>query len=52
MNKLAIYLRLSIEDYQKKEESESIHNQREYIKGYIKKHNDLIGYEILEYVDD
>jgi putative conjugative transposon site-specific recombinase len=52
MNKLAIYLRLSIEDYQKKEESESIHNQREYIKAYIKKHNDLMGYEILEYVDD
>ena len=52
MNKLAIYLRLSIEDYQKKEESESIHNQREYIKGYIKKHNDLMEYEISEYVDD
>ena len=33
-----MYLRLSIEDYQKKGESESIHNQREYIKAYIKEH--------------
>ncbi len=32
MNKLAIYLRLSNEDYDKEGESESIHNQREYIK--------------------
>jgi len=52
MNKLAMYLRLSIEDYQKKGESESIHNQREYIKAYIKEHKDLMGYEISEYVDD
>ena len=36
MNRLAIYLRLSKEDYQKKEESESISNQREYIRNYIK----------------
>ena len=52
MSKLAIYLRLSIEDYQKEGESESIHNQREYIKSYIKEHNDLTGYEVSEYVDD
>ena len=52
MNKLAMYLRLSIEDYQKKGESESIHNQREYIKAYIKEHKDLMEYEISEYVDD
>lgn len=47
-----MYLRLSIEDYQKKGESESIHNQREYIKAYIKEHKDLMEYEISEYVDD
>ena len=35
MNRLAIYLRLSKEDYQKKEESESISNQREYIRNYM-----------------
>lgn len=52
MNKLAIYLRLSNEDYDKEGESESIHNQREYIKGYIKEHKDLTGYEVSEYVDD
>ena len=52
MNKLAIYLRLSNEDYDKEGESESIHNQREYIKGYIKEHKDLMEYEISEYVDD
>ena len=52
MNKLAIYLRLSNEDYDKEGESESIHNQREYIKGYIKEHKDLTEYEVSEYVDD
>lgn len=52
MNKLAIYLRLSNEDYDKEGESESIHNQREYIKAYIKEHKDLMEYEISEYVDD
>ena len=35
MNKLAMYLRLSNEDYDKEGESESIHNQREYIKNKI-----------------
>ncbi|MGP1611700.1 MAG: recombinase family protein [Catonella sp.] len=52
MSKLAIYLRLSVEDYQKKEESESIHNQRAYIRNYLKEQKDLMEYEVAEYVDD
>lgn len=52
MSKLAIYLRLSVEDYQKKEESESIHNQRAYIRNYLKEQKDLMEYEVSEYVDD
>lgn len=35
MNKVAIYLRLSDEDYNKMDESISIVNQRDYIRNYI-----------------
>lgn len=52
MNRLAIYLRLSKEDYQKKEESESISNQREYIRNYIKGQKEFKECELIEYVDD
>ena len=52
MNKIAIYSRLSLEDYQKKNESESISNQREYIKSYIRGHKELVEYETEEYADD
>lgn len=52
MNRIAIYLRLSDEDYCKAGESTSIVNQRDYIRNYIVNEKSLIDYEIKEYVDD
>lgn len=52
MNKIAIYLRLSEEDYHKVDESVSIVNQRDYIKSYIQNESSLKSCEIEEYVDD
>lgn len=52
MNKVAIYLRLSDEDYNKMDESISIVNQRDYIRNYIENEASLKGCEIKEYVDD
>lgn len=52
MNRIAIYLRLSEEDYDKADESVSIVNQRDYIRNYIVNEKSLIDYEIKEYVDD
>ena len=52
MNKIAIYLRLSEEDYHKVDESVSIVNQRDYIKSYIENEASLKSCEIEEYVDD
>jgi len=51
MNRIAIYLRLSEEDYDKADESVSIVNQRDYIRNYIVNEKSLIDYEIKEYVD-
>lgn len=52
MSRIAIYLRLSDEDYIKTNESVSISNQREYIRSYIKNENSLKDSEIEEYIDD
>ena len=52
MNRIAIYLRLSEEDYKKTDESVSIVNQRDYIRSYIENENSLKNCEIEEYVDD
>lgn len=52
MNRIAIYLRLSEEDYNKKDESVSILNQRDYIRSYIENENSLKDSEIEEYIDD
>lgn len=52
MSKIAIYLRLSEEDYKKTDESVSIVNQRDYIRSYIENDNSLKNSEIEEYVDD
>lgn len=52
MNKVAIYLRLSDEDYNKMDESISIVNQRDYIRNYIENEASLKSCEIKEYVDD
>ncbi|EID24465.1 recombinase family protein [Streptococcus anginosus] len=52
MNRIAIYLRLSEEDYKKTDESVSIVNQRDYIRSYIENDNSLKNSEIEEYIDD
>ena len=52
MNRIAIYLRLSEEDYKKTDESVSISNQRNYIRSYIENDNSLKNSEIEEYIDD
>lgn len=52
MNRVAIYLRLSEEDYKKADESISIVNQRDYIRSYIEDENSLKDSEIEEYIDD
>lgn len=49
MNRIAIYLRLSEEDYKKTDESISIVNQRDYIRSYIENENSLKDSEIEEY---
>ncbi|MFR4987032.1 MAG: recombinase family protein [Lachnospirales bacterium] len=48
---IGIYLRVSVEDENKDNESDSITNQREYIYNYIKS-NKLEYDEIFEYIDD
>lgn len=52
MNKIVVYLRLSKEDYNKCQESESIGNQRKYLTAYIQNHKELKGMYVEEYVDD
>ncbi len=52
----ALYLRISSEDVDlktgKKDESESISNQRNLLREYVRSHADLSGSEILEFCDD
>lgn len=49
---LILYERLSDEDEEEKDESNSISNQRILISNYIQKHNLAQGLEIEEYADD
>ncbi|WP_250277549.1 recombinase family protein [[Clostridium] colinum] len=49
---VASYLRISNEDKYKKDESNSIINQRNLIKDFINKDNELRSYNFIEYVDD
>ena len=55
MSGVAMYLRLSIADgdlgKDKKEESNSIENQRLLIRNFLKNRDDIEG-EIMEYIDD
>lgn len=52
MSKLAMYLRLSKEDYQKKGESVSISNQRELLSRFVNEDKILKEYQVIEYRDD
>lgn len=53
--KIAVYLRLSQEDYETgnfKEESNSISNQRKLLSYYVKRRKEFQTCEISEYCDD
>ena len=52
MDKIAIYLRLSLEDTDDRDESNSIGSQRSMIFDYIRHHEELKGKEISEFCDD
>lgn len=52
MSKIALYIRLSVEDQMKKDESESIINQRQYLNDYLNKNEELKSFKREEYVDD
>ena len=52
MKRLALYLRLSLEDEGEKDESNSISNQRKLIYEYIHHDSKLSGYEAVEFSDD
>lgn len=41
MSKIALYIRLSVEDQMKTGESESIVNQRQYLNDYLNKNEEL-----------
>ena len=49
---IAVYLRLSKEDEFVKDESNSITNQRAFIRGFINKNKELRKMSVVEFVDD
>ena len=52
MDKVAIYLRLSLEDADDKDESNSISRQRSVLLDYIRRNEELRGKEVSEFCDD
>ena len=52
MDKIAIYLRLSLEDADERDESNSISSQRTLLLDYICRNGDLNGKEVSEFCDD
>lgn len=52
MSKIALYIRLSVEDVIKKDESESITHQRMYLNEYLDNNSELKAYKREEFVDD
>ena len=52
MSKIALYIRLSVEDQIKFKESESIISQRMYLNDYLNQNTKLKHLERVEYVDD
>ena len=52
MERLALYLRLSLEDGEEKDESNSISNQRKLIYEYIHQDPELSRHEAVEFCDD
>ena len=49
---LALYLRLSKEDGDMIDESNSITNQRLILRKFVEQRQELEGFEIKEYIDD
>lgn len=52
MSKIALYIRLSVEDQMNKDESESIVNQRQYLNDYLERSEEFKSFQREEYVDD
>lgn len=52
MNTVDFYLRLSLEDGDQKDESNSITSQREILKDYINSREEFTGVKIREHIDD
>lgn len=51
MSKIALYIRLSVEDQMKKGESESIINQRQYLNDYLNKNEEFKSFQREEYIE-
>ncbi len=51
MSKIALYIRLSVEDQIKNKESESIISQRMYLNDYLDQYAEFKHLERVEYVD-
>ena len=52
MSKIALYIRLSVEDQMKKDESESIINQRYFLNDFLDRNDEFKSFKREEYVDD
>ena len=52
MDKIAIYLRLSLEDADDRDESNSITSQRTLLRDYIRHNKELNGKTVAEFCDD
>ena len=52
MNTVDFYLRLSLEDGDQQDESNSITSQREILKDYISSREEFTGFQIREHIDD
>lgn len=52
MNTVDFYLRLSLEDGDQQDESNSITSQREILKDYIRSREEFTGFQIREHIDD
>ena len=51
MNTVDFYLRLSLEDGDQQDESNSITSQREILKDYIRSREEFTGFQIREHID-
>ena len=47
MSKIALYIRLSVEDQMKKDESESIINQRYFLNDFLDRNDEFKSFHIL-----